>query len=442
MKDMNKLLLIGQYSIVEPLGLMHLATVAKEGGWMPRIRLLEKTVQTDEFLKILLELRPDIAGFNVYTGNHKLMFGLSQLAREKGIKTILGGAHTTYFAEDCKDYGDFIVQGEGFESLRKILRNEAAPGIVFTKQLVKDIPQADRFGFYEDNPAHKSNPIKNIITSLGCPFSCSYCYNNSYKLLYPGVPVRKRLIEDIIEECRSVKQFDTKMIFFQDDYFGFDLDWLKSFVEAYSKLAMPFHAQIRPEGATTERIKLLKKAGCVSVTVALESADDNIRHNILHRKMSLDTMYCACETIKKNGLKLRTEQMIGVPGGNIDTDLATLEMNVNIMPDIAWCSIFTPYRGTLLGEYSVKQGLYSGNNDDLPDSFFERSVLNFDEKYKRQLIVLQRLFSIFAHMPKGHLFARKFLESDLSLDQLGELSRRHLYDAHLFELGINPNSKS
>ena len=39
------------------------------------------------------------------------------------------------------------------------------------------------------------------------------------------------------------------------------------------------------------------------------------------------------------------------------------------------------YSGTGLGKYCNKYGHYTGNNDDTPRTFFERSILNFPNKW-------------------------------------------------------------
>jgi len=180
------------------------------------------------------------------------------------------------------------------------------------------------------------------------------------------------------------------------------------------------------------------------ITIAIESANPEVRKKMLGRNTSDQLIYSGCEAIKRMGFKLRTEQMIGLPPlsddpqESLENDLDLLQMNVKIRPDIAWCSIFAPYLGTSLGEYCVKRGLYSGTNEEISDSFFDNSALNFSNEHRERIKLLQRMFSTWAYLPKGDKLARKVLEATkgncFSLNQMGEITRRHLYDELLYHL--------
>lgn len=88
------------------------------------------------------------------------------------------------------------------------------------------------------------------------------------------------------------------------------------------------------------------------------------------------------------------QNIIGMPTATIEEDLATLELNIRLRADYAWCSIFTPYPGTELGDMCVKEKYYSGDYSEIGDSFFEKSVLNFREEHKEMLVCLQRIFAL------------------------------------------------
>ena len=159
---------------------------------------------------------------------------------------------------------------------------------------------------------------------------------------------------------------------------------------------------MRPNTLDEEKAKLLKKAGCFSVHIAAETADDKLRNEILDRRISKKQIIKASELLKKYGIKFMLQNMIGLPEGNLEKDLETLEMNIECKPDYAWVSIFQPYPGTKLGEYCREKGIYSGDFSDLEPSFFESSKLNFSDKYKNQLANLQKLFAIFVEYPDLH----------------------------------------
>jgi hypothetical protein len=91
--------------------------------------------------------------------------------------------------------------------------------------------------------------------------------------------------------------------------------------------------------------------------------------------MSDDLIEEGIRKIQDRGLTLRTEQILAVPFSDIQTDIETLKFNVKLKPSMAWTSILQPYGGTNMGTIASKFGFWRGTNDDLDESFFDRSTL-------------------------------------------------------------------
>jgi hypothetical protein len=148
--------------------------------------------------------------------------------------------------------------------------------------------------------------------------------------------------------------------------------------------------------------------------------------------------------------------MLGLPVGTtpketpvgLDADLKTLKLNCELRPTMAWASIFTPYRGTKAHDYCKEFGYYDGSNDDLPGSFFDRSVLRFPKRwvghmidsvtwmslndqyiYREQLRFLRSLFHVLALVPRGWKIAREVLAAP---ERLGQIVKTHLYESELY----------
>jgi len=420
---------------------------------------------------------------------------------------VVGGPHATYFPKECLKYADYVVLSHGIDGFRRILKNEVDKGIV---ELLKSeqFPISNRDDFYKNYPKHKKSPIKSIITQTGCPYSCNYCYNSSTLENIEGItkeqkqnmknilsksgklfPKIVRSVDDIIEEIDDIKRVspETQMIYFQDDVFvGMDYEWIKEFSRKFQGLGLNFHAQVRFEFAnpknyqTKEKLELMRKAGCTGLTVAIESANPIIRKEVLNRPMREDLMFDVLSYLDSLGYKVRTEQMLGLPCGattkktpiNLEADLETLRLNVKLkeqtnLPTMAWASVFAPYRGTVIGNYCKQHGFYDGKGNDTPETFFQKSILNFpkqwigpellskrkeywlsseeQESYKNRLQILRDFFDFFAETPKGDELAKEFLNKegdsynfnkemqDFSF-ALSTSRRRHLYDNVLYEI--------
>jgi radical SAM superfamily enzyme YgiQ (UPF0313 family) len=489
----KKILFGANHSIIEPLGLLHLSTVAKEEGYDPQI-MLARDGNFDEMLDEVRRQNPEYVGVQSFTGNHREAFDFLEAARSLGAKTIIGGPHPTYFPKESEAHADYVVISEGFNSLRRILRGDAEEGIVALVEK-EPFPQSDREQFYRDSPVHRDNPIKSLITKTGCPFSCTYCYNSSNIDLLRGIlsdedfdrmeaaignggrlfANSQRSVQDVLDEISGIRRMApaTKMIYFQDDVFGADLNWLEEFAQKFD-CGIGYHAQMRFEAVNPDtaggrsRLDLLKSSGCTGLTFAIESADPIVRREVLNRRMDQSLIFEALDYVGHLGLPVRTEQMLGLPLGatkvetpiNIEADIETLRLNVELKqktgrPDLAWASIFVPYVGTRLAKYSADHGFSDLNMADIPASFFESSTLKFpnrwvgpslstedpslwlsdsdQERHRKDLFDLRTCFSTFAQIPKGDELARDFLsQPDRSLVRLDKLLKGHSFDRIIY----------
>lgn len=390
-----RVLLVQKFSVIEPLGLMVLGNAMRRYGHEVKYFLYSGNAQ------ILFDFdvtQFDVVGFSTYTGNHIEVYECCEYLKSIGVKTAIGGPHATFFYDECKHYADYVFRGESVLSF-PILNDKDIFPLVEPNHLIPD-----RRGFYKDSPFHRNNRIKNIMTSFGCPFTCSYCYNSLYRELYPNLKVRLRSVDSVVEEAKGL---DADLIFFQDDFFGYKKSWLEEFNQKWEK--RPYHAQMRIEMLDEYKIQLLRESGCISVTIAIEAYSEEYRATVLNRKMKNDVIYQNCKMILNSGMGLRTEQMLGLPNTTLEDELLLLKFNCEIKPTIAWTSIFQPYRGTALGEYCVKNNLYEGNNEDVAASFFKESVLNYPSERKEEIKKLQEVFAMCAHIPNGWEYAEKII---------------------------------
>jgi anaerobic magnesium-protoporphyrin IX monomethyl ester cyclase len=373
-----RLILVGRYYLIEPLGILYLLGLARDLGWECRVVL----VRDGDFTPLYEEVAafgPAVVGFSVWTGGHASYFAACDRVRATGARVAIGGPHATYFTADCAAHADWVVKGEGFRTFRRILQGELGPGAHFDEErMAEGFPQPDRTLLYARYPALAQSPIKSIFCSVGCPFHCSYCYAPSYNAMYGGFALNLRPVDDIIREALAIRDhWPLSMIYMQDDIFGFNIPWLREFARAWrERVGVPWHCQIRLElTRDDERLALFREGGCTGITLAIESGNDFLRRYVLLRPMSDELILEGTRKVQAHGLTLRTQQILAVPFSDIETDLESLALNNRIQPDIAWSSILAPYLGTSMGAIAHDFGLYEGNNDDLDETFFARSVL-------------------------------------------------------------------
>lgn len=378
---MKKLLLVARYYSIEPLGIMYLAGLARDEGWHCKVVL----VRDSDFAPVYDAVRtfgPDLVGFQIWTGYHKQAFVACSEVRRMGVPVLIGGPHATYFDQSSLKHADYVVKAGGFGLLRKIMRGQLSPGIHFDdKGRAEMFPQPDRAAVYDGYPELGDSPIKSIFGSVGCPYKCTYCYAPVFNHMHGGFALTVRPVTELIAEAQGIlARWPLRMVYFQDDIFGFDMKWLEEFARRWpQEVGVPFHCQIRlelvkgPQGS--KRLDLFAKAGCTGITLAIESGNEFLRDHVLFRPMPDELIVEGCRKIMDRGMTLRTEQILAVPFSDTSTDLSTLALNNAINPTMAWTSILAPYGGTAMGSIASNFHLYTGTNDDLTESFFDRSVL-------------------------------------------------------------------
>ena len=479
-----KVLFVARYYVIEPLGLLHLAGLATSLDCEVDVELIPNSDFTGLYKRVE-EWKPDFVGFQIWTGWHLQTFAACDQVRTMGPRVIIGGPHVTYFTDECAKHADYVVRGDGFRNFRRILQGKLDKGIHFdAEQLAEGFPMPNRGVVYNKYPVLRDSQIRSIITSVGCPFGCFYCYGRKWNEMYGGFRHTQRSVEDIIREGVEIRErWGAKIIYFQDDIFGLDHKiWLPEFARRWKEeIGIPFHCQIRLEltrsSAGDRRLDLFKEAGCTGITVAIESGDAFLREYVLNRAMSDELILKGCEKIHSRGMTLRTEQILAVPFSNLKTDLLTLRLNCQINPEMAWTSILSPYGGTEIDKIAKDFGFYDGTNDDLDESFFDRSVLRHSEtahsvvesmmngievekkhlsdlkplckfefmddtantRYKDQTIINQRLFNWLSKVPQGDVLAEKFVtlsKEQWTWEMLGEITRQHLESVGIGEKAI------
>ena len=371
------ILFITKPLIVEPLGIMYLSAAAKSQG-----HIVHLTHNPDDAIKI----RPDYIGYSVMTGDQNHFMNINRwLKRRLNFKSVFGGPHPSFFPEDMDDVDvDYICRGEGEQFIIDLL-NTGNVEKSYPLSDVNKLAWADRTLF--------NSEIRYFLSSRGCPFNCTYCYNKKWFNLHENngnSRVRLRDPKDLVDEIVAISP---EFVYFQDDNFGIDIDWLKEFNEIYPKI--PFHCHLRPNLVTEQRVFWIKECGAYSIRAAVETANNSLRNAVLQRNISRNQIETSVALFKKHGLKFMLQNMIGIPSGTIEDDLETLKMNVDLQPTYAWVSILQPYPGTVLGDYCIKNDYYTGDFSDISPSFRDKTVLNFSDEYKEQIEVLQKIFGLY-----------------------------------------------
>ncbi|MFZ2055248.1 MAG: radical SAM protein [Candidatus Aminicenantales bacterium] len=294
------------------LGPIILGTMMKQRGW-------EVEIFVEEMREIDFEIveSADLVGISTITSTAPRAYAIADRVREKGVPVVMGGPHVTFLADEALEHSDFVIRGEGEQTLMPFIDAwEKGGGF-------SDIPNLS----YRENEEIIHNPLRPFVkdldqipfpdlsllksmkkgisglssipvqTSRGCPFDCSFC---SVTGMF-GKKYRFRSTENIIEELRRYNE-RKKLIFFYDDNFTADRKRAKLLLEAMIQERFKFKwtTQVRADVAKDlELVRLMKKAGCHTLYIGFESVNPESLKS-MKKKQTVEEIAEAIKVLRKH----------------------------------------------------------------------------------------------------------------------------------------------
>lgn len=378
------------------------------------------------FQSMVEAFEPDAVGFSVLSNEWALSRDLLRMDCLKNLPKIVGGHHPTVDAEGCLAHCDYVVRGEGEGALVELLDALGNGGDASSipnvwsrnmlgmevrnemRDLITDlddapIPDWNIFSIehYTKNFLVNVRPGTRIVGqfegSRGCPYQCTYCSSPHVMGMYEGKGTwrREKSPERMMLE---VKDFEEKngldMIYWVDEIFLTQLPRLEKFADLFSdRVKKPFLFMERPEMVKEEKLAAIARAGAYSMSIGVESGDEQFRMKVLNRKMSEKTIVDAFQMARKHGIRTHAFNMVGLPYDNRDRMITTRELMKRVKPDTAQFSIFYPLVGTKLREMCEKEGFLESGNE-MPENYYANSVLDMPTISKEDIIKYQTILEI------------------------------------------------
>jgi len=468
-------------------GVAFLSACLKERGHSTALLDINENLGFDldlaEIRKKVTAFAPDLIGFSTVTNQYRLA---REIARDiKGYcdaPTVCGGIHPTMDPEgvlkdDCFDY---VCVGEGERAIVElaealesgaptseieniwtksngdITRNKVRPFVS-----LESLPRKDYEIFDFQKMIDAKNGWVGVMSSRGCAFSCTYCFNHRLRELYKTdlcVPaselnyIRRHRPNDVIEEVESLMSSyeNIEMIIFDDDLFTMDKKYLKEFCKEYrSRVGAPFVCNAHVKAFDDEAAGYLKEAGCRIVKFGLESGSERVRREILNRRMSNDDIERAFATAERFGFHTSAFVMIGFPHETIAEIGETIDLLARIKPGRFRWSVFFPYINTRAYEIAREGGFIDFEKLESLTNFTDESALDFGPEHNWFLKKLKTTFpwhvNARADLPSSPLYTRlieqaeridpkdwpeaeqNLIEIDKSVSRMLELSRETHY---------------
>jgi len=412
------------------IGTMSLGAFLLEQGYRCAVFLGQEEAELEKEVE---RYDPQLLAFSCLTGGHQWALALAaRLKSHLDLPVIFGGMHPTIFPEVLSQpQVDFVCLGEGEYALAELVADlqrgaagDSIPGIWCKREgevvqnpvrpLIEDLGKlpVPEWSLYLCHEHLRDNPTKHFMVGRGCPYRCTFCYNDALRRLCAprSVYVRLRPVHQVLREiCMVRENSPLKTVVFDDDTFTHNRHWLEDFLLAYRReVGLPFVCNVRAEQVSPEIVRLLAQAGCFRVCMGIESGSEVIRRQVLKKHFSNQQVVRAARLLKAHGIKILTNNMVGIPDESLEQALETVSLNIRIKTDYPWCAIYQPYPRTPLAEYAVRRGyLKQLEPDAFKPTFFEDSLLRM--KDIKAIVRVQKLFYLAVVWPWSLPFVRKMV---------------------------------
>ena len=362
-----------QYSTQEPLNLGFLASYLEKYGI--EVRIIDQ-LAGQKPQKEINKFNPDFVGITATTPIINDAFEIADWCMNHNYPVIFGGVHASIQLTDTNSLHT-IVKGEGEKVLLGLVKGEIPlNGIIegiYIKNLDEIPPPARHLinmDFYMKSKDRisdsylyfvpKHTKVASILTSRGCPYECSFCWNSTRK-----VPVRMNSAPRVIAEMEHlVQKYGAEALFFIEDNFFLSKTRVKKICEELitKKIEIMWGANARVDGINLKLLQLAKQAGCEQITFGFESGSQKIL-DILNKRTTVEQNKQAIKICKETKIISQGTVMIGNPTETIEDINMTKQFirDTEIQNTIGIC-ITTVFPGTQLWNWCEEKGL-------IPESF-------------------------------------------------------------------------
>lgn len=370
--------------IAPPLGIAYMAGVLQENNI--DVEILDASAEDMDFKDVekeLLKRKPDLVALTALTPTIGRALETAQVVKETLPDSIvvMGGYHPTFnFIETLEDENvDIVIRGEGeyiMLNLVQALENQSSlrdvKGIVFEDKNSKEIvvnPEAPLIQDLDELPFPALNllPMEKyrlldmdthmttMITTRGCPMQCSFCSSAAMH----GKKIRERSVENIVDEIDYLKtNYDIDTIAFMDDTFTLKKRKVMAICDEILKrnIEIMWGCTSRVDTLDEKLLKKMKEAGCITIFIGVESADQQQLDNMC-KNTTIAKIENAFKIARK--LKIRTiaSVALGMPGDTKEIMNKTVKFVHKLKPNYAIYSLATPYPGTRFYKEAFEKNL-------------------------------------------------------------------------------------
>ncbi len=290
----------------------------------------------------------------IFVGPHVSTLPEETLKASKAIDAVARKEFDYTILEIAQKKGWSKIKGLSYRQVKKIIHNPDRPLLTNLDQLPfvskiykRDLPISN---YHLPFCLH---PYIAIYAGRGCPNLCTFCL---WPQTFTGRAYRKRSVANVIKEVVWIRKNlpEVKEIFFDDDTFTINKQWVEQFCKAIKPLRVIWSVNARAD-LPYQLLKKMKDSGCRVLVVGYESGDDRILKNI-KKGVATAQMKKFTQKAKKASLMIHGTFVLGLPGETKKTIEKTFQFACGLDCDMIQVSIATAFPGTELYRFVQKKG--------------------------------------------------------------------------------------
>jgi len=209
-------------------------------------------------------------------------------------------------------------------------------------------------GTYLSNPIVGIGRDIDIISTRGCPYHCTFCYQPW------GRKQRTHSVDFLLNGIKFLKEkYGIEFISFQDDEFMATKERVRDFCNKRNRyfpdILWSCTGRANIAAHDEEVVRLMRDSGCVLISYGFESGSQRMLDS-MNKRQTISDMERTVEVSRKYGLPIPASFIIGMPGENDESCQETLDFCIRNKLPLDSLMFATPYPGTEIFDYALDTG--------------------------------------------------------------------------------------
>lgn len=334
-------------TVMPDYGMPIIGTLLAEAGYDVKIYL--EHIKPPDWDRIA---ESDLVCFSSLNAGADKTYELSNKIRAQlGIPTIIGGTHATYFPESCLEHCDYVVLGEGDETIIDLVNTlesggdlETIPGVAYLAggevhrtsarkgpARFDTVPNYDLIEGYRrltwlDTLIQRRVLWIPVQASRGCHFNCRFCIINT--MFATGY--RNRDIEAVIRDLHDKRRYGRELLFVDNDFAAnrsYTKKLLRRMIEEHFDFNILIFARIEI-ARDAELLSLMKQAGITQVYQGYESIQPDTL-TAYDKHQTFQQIVAAIEKVNSAGLHVAGSFVLGADTDTLESIAHTVDFVID-----------------------------------------------------------------------------------------------------------------